>query len=254
MAWTGLARGWGITHYVFFASLLFCPSIVQAFHLLPSSRGLRLTRRFMVDPVEVLIAAPTASHTIVSGPRGLYCRKCGETKDFKTTCVPAAAECAAAFALELAKINATATENEAQRASAHALEVAKINATATENEAQRASAHALEVAKINATATENEAQRASSHALELVKINAKLNAAHALELVRIKAAAKENFARNATSVLIGCLALAVVSFFSREVAWWVKASVVPLLNSAREKLLALIGGVVGFVTGQYFRR
>jgi hypothetical protein len=164
----------------------------------------------MVDPVEVLIAAPTASHTIVSGPRGLYCRKCGETKDFKTTCVPAAAECAAAFALELAKINATATENEAQRA--------------------------------------------SSHALELVKINAKLNAAHALELVRIKAAAKENFARNATSVLIGCLALAVVSFFSREVAWWVKASVVPLLNSAREKLLALIGGVVGFVTGQYFRR
>lgn len=198
MAWTGLARGWGvggITHYVFFASLLFCPSIVQAFHLLPSSRGLRLTRRFMVDPVEVLIAAPTASHTIVSGPRGLYCRKCGETKDFKTTCVPAAAECAAAFALELAKINATATENEAQRASAHAL-----------------------------------------------------------ELVRIKAAAKENFARNATSVLIGCLALAVVSFFSREVAWWVKASVVPLLNSAREKLLALIGGVVGFVTGQYFRR
>ena len=210
MAWTGLARGWGITHYVFFASLLFCPSIVQAFHLLPSSRGLRLTRRFMVDPVEVLIAAPTASHTIVSGPRGLYCRKCGETKDFKTTCVPAAAECAAAFALELAKINATATENEAQRA--------------------------------------------SSHALELVKINAKLNAAHALELVRIKAAAKENFARNATSVLIGCLALAVVSFFSREVAWWVKASVVPLLNSAREKLLALIGGVVGFVTGQYFRR
>jgi hypothetical protein len=235
MSWTGLARGWGvggITHYVFFASLLFCPSIVQAFHLLPSSRGLRLTRRFMVDPVEVLIAASTASHTIVSGPRGLYCRKCGETRDFKTTCVPAAAECAAAFALELAKINATATENEAQRASAHALEVAKINATATENEAQRASAHAL----------------------ELVKINAKLNAAHALELVRIKAAAKENFARNATSVLIGCLALAVVSFFSREVAWWVKASVVPLLNSAREKLLALIGGVVGFVTGQYFRR
>jgi hypothetical protein len=171
----------------------------------------------MVDPVEVLIAASTASHTIVSGPRGIYCRKCGETKDFKTTCVPAAAECAAAFALELAKINATATENEAQRASAHALEVAKINATATENEAQRASAHAL-------------------------------------ELVKIKAAAKENFARNATSVLIGCLALAVVSFFSREVAWWVKASVVPLLNSAREKLLALIGGVVGFVTGQYFRR
>jgi uncharacterized membrane protein YgdD (TMEM256/DUF423 family) len=223
----------------------------------------------MVDPVEVLIAAPTASHTIVSGPRGLYCRKCGETKDFKTTCVPAEAECAAAFALELAKINATATENEAQRASAHALELVKINAklnaahalelvrinaTATENEAQRSSAHALEVAKINATATENDAQRASSHALELVKINAKLNAAHALELVRIKAAAKENFARNATSVLIGCLALAVVSFFSREVAWWVKASVVPLLNSAREKLLALIGGVVGFVTGQYFRR
>jgi hypothetical protein len=186
----------------------------------------------MVDPVEVLIAAPTASHTIVSGPRGLYCRKCGETKDFKTTCVPAAAECAAAFALELAKINATATENEAQRASAHALELVKINAKLN-------AAHALELVRINATATENEAQRASSHALELV---------------RIKAAAKENFARNATSVLIGCLALAVVSFFSREVAWWVKASVVPLLNSAREKLLALIGGVVGFVTGQYFRR
>jgi hypothetical protein len=208
----------------------------------------------MVDPVEVLIAAPTASHTIVSGPRGLYCRKCGETKDFKTTCVPAAAECAAAFALELAKINATATENEAQRASAHALEVAKINATATENEAQRASSHALELVKINAKLN-------AAHALELVRINATATeneaqraSSHALELVRIKAAAKENFARNATSVLIGCLALAVVSFFSREVAWWVKASVVPLLNSAREKLLALIGGVVGFVTGQYFRR
>jgi hypothetical protein len=171
----------------------------------------------MVDPIKVLTAAPTASHSIVSGPKGLFCCKCGETKNFKTTCAPAAAECAAAQALELVKINATATENEAQRASAHALELVKINATATENEAQRASAHAL-------------------------------------ELVRIRAAAKENFARNATSVLIGCLALTVMSFFSREVAWWVKASVVPLLNSAREKLLVLIGGVVGFATGAYVRR
>ena len=94
--------------------------------------------------------------------------------------------------------------------------------------AEKAAAHA-----------EKEAERAATHALEIVKINA---------------AAKESFARNATSVMIACLALAVVSFFSREVAWWVKASVVPLLNSAREKLLALIGGVVGFVTGQYFRR
>jgi hypothetical protein len=164
----------------------------------------------MVDPIKVLTAAPTASHSIVSGPKGLFCCKCGETKNFKTTCAPAAAECAAAQALELVKINV-----------------------------QIDSVHALELVKINATATENEAQRAS---------------AHALELVRIRAAAKENFARNATSVLIGCLALTVMSFFSREVAWWVKASVVPLLNSAREKLLVLIGGVVGFATGAYVRR
>jgi hypothetical protein len=213
MAWTGLARGWGvggISHYFFFASLLFCHSIVGAFHLLQSSRGLRSTRRLMVDPIKVLTAAPTASHSIVSGPKGLFCCKCGETKNFKTTCAPAAAECAAAQALELVKINV-----------------------------QIDSVHALELVKINATATENEAQRAS---------------AHALELVRIRAAAKENFARNATSVLIGCLALTVMSFFSREVAWWVKASVVPLLNSAREKLLVLIGGVVGFATGAYVRR
>ena len=59
-------------------------------------------------------------------------------------------------------------------------------------------------------------------------------------------------ARNAISVLIACLALAVVSFFSREVAGWVQASVVPLLNSSREKkLIGLIGGVVGFVAAKF---
>ena len=84
---------------------------------------------------------------------------------------------------------------------------------------------------------EKEAERAAAHALELVKINAK---------------AKRDFGRNVTLVLIGCLALSVVSFFSREVAGWVKISVVPLLNSTRERLIGLMGVVVGFVTGKFF--
>jgi hypothetical protein len=78
-------------------------------------------------------------------------------------------------------------------------------------------------------------------------------AAHALELIKIKAAAKRDFGRNVTSVLIGCLALAVVSFFSREVAGWVKTTVVPQLNSTGERLIGLMGGVIGFVIGVIFR-
>jgi len=170
---------------------------VRAFGLLPSSRrGLRLTtRRFGLDNTESPLTAPTASHSIVSGRfGGLYCRKCGETMNFKTNCVPTAAEKTDANALELLKITATANENEAQRA-----------------------------------------------------------AAHALELVKITATAKENAKRNATSVLIGCLYLAVACFFSREVAGWVKTAVVPLLNSTRERLIGLMGGVVGFVAGKIFK-
>ena len=89
--------------------------------------------------------------------------------------------------------------------------------------AERAAAHA-----------EKEAERAATHALEIVKINA---------------AAKESFARNATSVMIACLALAVVSFFSREVAAWVKTAIVPLLNSTREWLIGLASGAFGFLVG-----
>jgi hypothetical protein len=181
---------------------------VRAFGLLPSSRrGLRLTtRRFGLDNTESPLTAPTASHSIVSGPfGGLYCRKCGETMNFKTNCVPTAAEKTDANALELLKITAAAKENEV---------------------------------KITATAKETEAQRA---------------AAHALELVKIAATAKENAKRNATSVLIGCLYLAVACFFSREVAGWVKTAVVPLLNSTRERLIGLMGGVVGFVAGKIFK-
>jgi hypothetical protein len=104
--------------------------------------------------------------------------------------------------------------------------------------AEKADAHALELIKINAAAKEIEAKRAAAHALELIKINA---------------AAKRDFGRNVTSVLIGCLALAVVSFFSREVAGWVKTTVVPLLNSTGERLIGLMGGVIGFVIGVIFR-
>ena len=114
----------------------------------------------------------------------------------------------------------------AEKAAAHA-----------EMEAERAVAHALELARINATADENEVQRAATHALELVKYNA---------------AAKESFARNATSVMIACLALAVVSFFSREVAAWVKTVIVyivPLRNSTREWLIGLASGMFGFAVG-----
>jgi len=50
------------------------------------------------------------------------------TKDFKTTCVPAAADRAATHALELVRTNAAATENETQRAATHALELVKIKA------------------------------------------------------------------------------------------------------------------------------
>jgi len=195
-------------------SLLLFPSVVCVFIYLPrpsSRRGLRLTtRRFGLDnPTESPLTAPTASHSIASGLfGGLYCRKCGETKDFKTTCAPAAAEKAAERA-------AAHAEKEAERAAVHA-----------EKEAGRAAAHA-----------EKEAERAAAHALELVKINAK---------------AKRDFGRNVTLVLIGCLALSVVSFFSREVAGWVKISVVPLLNSTRERLIGLMGVVVGFVTGKFF--
>ena len=115
-------------------------------------------------------------------------------------------------------------------------ELDKINAKAKENEAQRAAAHALELDKIKATAKENEAQRA-------------------LELVKIKATAKREFWSNATSVLTVCLALAVVMFTSREVAGWVKTTFVPLLNSTSERLIGLVGGlmggVVGFVNGLF---
>ena len=214
--------GLGRSHYchfflVVYVSLLLLPSVDSfAFLLLPSSRrGLRLTmRRFGLDnPSESPLTAPTASHSIVSRPfGGLYCRKCGERTDFKTNCAPAAAEKAAAHA-----------EMEAERAAAHA-----------EKEAERAAAHA-----------EKEAERAAAHA----EMEAERAATHALEIVKINAAAKESFARNATSVMIACLALAVVSFFSREVAAWVKTAIVPLLNSTREWLIGLASGAFGFLVG-----
>jgi len=98
-------------------------------------------------------------------------------------------------------------------------------------------------------AAEKADKRAAAHA----ENEAKRAAAHALELIKINAAAKRDFGRNVTSVLIGCLALAVVSFFSREVAGWVKTTVVPLLNSTGERLIGLMGGVIGFVIGVIFR-
>lgn len=72
----------------------------------------------MVDIVKTPtpIAAPTVPHSVVSGSIGLFCSRCGETKDLMTTCVPAAAERAAIQGFEMAKINA-----------AHAFEMAKIN-------------------------------------------------------------------------------------------------------------------------------
>ena len=83
----------GISVCVVLASLLICPSLFHAF-LLPPRGGLRLTRRLMVDIVKTptLIAAPTVPHSVVSGSIGLFCSRCGETKDLMTTCVPAAAE------------------------------------------------------------------------------------------------------------------------------------------------------------------
>jgi hypothetical protein len=200
-----------------------------------------LSRRLAVEEPTAAAptdAEPTAPHSIVSGSHGYFCCKCGETENFKNTCKATAAEYAA-----------TKSENEAQRTAAHALELARIKAAATENEA----AHALELIKIEAAATENEA----AHALELARIKAAATeneAAHALELARIKALAKAEFARNVTSIFIACLALAVVSFFSREVGWWVKATVIPLLNSTREKLLLTTGGLVGFVAGLFARK
>ena len=118
--------------------------------------------------------------------------------------------------------------------------------------AEKADAHALKLDKINATAKENEATRAAAHALELDKINATAAAALALELVKIKAMSKRDFWENVTSVLMWCLALAVVSFFSREVAGWVKTTV-RQQNSTREWLLGLIGGVVGFGASRIFK-
>ena len=187
------ARGRRVEYVVFFVllgSLLLCPSIVRAFHLL-SFRTYRrcrcLTRRLAVEEPTAAAptaAEPTAPHSIVSGSHGLFCCKCGETENFKNTCKATAAEYAA-----------TKIENEAQR-----------------------------------------------------------TAAHALELARIKAAAKADFARNATSIFIACLTLAVVCFFSREVRWWVKATVIPLLNSTREKLLLTTGGLVGFVAGLFTQK
>ena len=205
--------------FFLFASLLLLlllPSVARAFLLLSSSRrgGLRLTtRRFGLDNPGSPLTAPTASHSIVSRPfGGLYCRKCGETMNFKTNCGPTAAE----------------------KADAHTLELVKINATAMENEAQRAAAHALELVKITATAKEN-----AKNITAMAKENAK----------NITATAKENNKRNATSLLIGCLSLAVVCFFSREVAGWVKTTVVPLLNSTRERPI----GVIGFLAGKIFK-
>jgi len=154
-------------------------------------------------------AKPTAPHSIVSGSHGLFCSKCGETKNFKNTCEATAAEYAETHALELSRIKAAEKENEAT--------------------------HALELARIKAAEKENET-------------------IYALELARIKALAKADFARNATSIFIACLTLAVVSFFSREVGWWVKATVIPLLNSTREKLLLTTGGLVGFVAGLFTRK
>ena len=194
------ARGRRVEYVVFFVllgSLLLCPSVVRAFHLLSFRANRRcpcLSRRLAVEEPTAAAptdAEPTAPHSIVSGSNGYFCCKCGETENFKNTCKATAAEYAQTRALELARIKAAATENEA---------------------------------------------------------------AHALELARIKALAKAEFARNVTSIFIACLALAVVSFFSREVGWWVKATVIPLLNSTREKLLLTTGGLVGFVAGLFARK
>ena len=106
-----------------------------AYALFLPIRGLRsmqlgLMRRELRDLEggEAQVTPPncTAPHKIARSFVGLYCSSCGETRIFKTTCLPAAAEHEAATALELLKINAAAKEN-----------LLKINAAVKESQAQR---------------------------------------------------------------------------------------------------------------------
>lgn len=120
--------------------LLLLPSVANAFRLLPPSRvrssgGLRATTNLGPSPVDPPIS-PIASHSIDNGFRGLFCSKCGETRNFQTTCVPAAAERAAAAARDETSRAAAAARDETNRAAApvdaHALKLVKVNATRTD--------------------------------------------------------------------------------------------------------------------------
>jgi hypothetical protein len=202
------------------ALLLLCllehPSI--AFVSLLPIRGLRstrlgVTRRGFRDLEGGKAQVPlncTASHKIARSFLGMYCSSCGETSNFKTTCLPAAAEHEAAGALELLKINAAAKES-------HALELLKINAAAKES-------HALELLKINAAAKESQAQR--------------------------EAVAKNIRSQNLTVLVFCVFTLFVSYFASREVASWITKTVVPQLNGARQKLYSAVGAVLGFLIGR----
>lgn len=122
--------------------LLLLPSVANAFRLLPPSRvrssgGLRATTNLGPSPVEPPIS-PFASHSIDTGFRGLFCSKCGETSNFKTTCVPAAAERAAAAARDEINRAVAAARDEkncaAAAADAHALDLVKVNVTHTDTD------------------------------------------------------------------------------------------------------------------------
>jgi hypothetical protein len=55
-------------------------------------------------------------------------------------------------------------------------------------------------------------------------------------------------------VLIACLALAVVTFLSREAAALVEKEIVPLLNQSRRRrkwLIGMVSGVLGYVVAMY---
>ena len=102
--------------------LLVDPLIAYALFL--PIRGLRSTRLGVMrrelrdlEGGEAQVTPPncTASHKIARSFLGLYCSSYGETRNFKTTCLPAAAEHEAATALELLKINAASKESQAQR-------------------------------------------------------------------------------------------------------------------------------------------
>jgi len=207
----GLGRSRCRLFFFLFVSLLLFPSVVRAFLLLPiSRRGLRLTTR------RFGLDNPESPLTAPRASHSIVSKPFGGL--YCSRCgetMNFKTNCAPAAAEKADARSTTHAETEAKRAAAHALE--------------------FELVKIDATAKINEAQRAAVHALELVKINA---------------AAKRDFWRNVTSVLIGCLALAVVSIFSREVAGWVETTIA---NSTRERLIGLTGGVIGFLVGVIFR-